>query len=73
MNMMILSAIRRISGCAPICRAFSVLWKPLRIFQPLTELIEVRHVNMFNVFANPQMQETLLKLVEVGREFRENE
>lgn len=50
-------------------RVFSGL-DPLKRFTPLTNMIEVVSIGQLGVFADPQVQETLLKLVEVGREFQ---
>jgi hypothetical protein len=44
--------------------------EPLRAFSSMTNMIEVVSIGQLGVFANPQVQEMLLKLVEVGREYQ---
>jgi hypothetical protein len=44
--------------------------EPLRAFSAMTNMIEVVSIGQLGVFANPQVQEMLLKLVEVGREYQ---
>jgi hypothetical protein len=50
-------------------RVFGAL-EPLRNSQSMTDMVEVVSLGQLGVLANPQMQETLLKLVEVGREYQ---
>jgi uroporphyrinogen-III decarboxylase len=50
-------------------RVFGTL-EPLRMFQPATNMIEVVSIPQLMPLANPQVQETLLRLVEVGREYQ---
>jgi len=42
----------------------------LKAFAPITSMVEVVSIPMLSTFANPAVQETLLKLVEVGREYQ---
>ena len=45
-------------------------FEPFRNFQPLTDMMEVVSLGQFRMLADPQVQETLLTLVEVGREYQ---
>ena len=45
-------------------------FEPFRMFQPATNMIEVVSIPQLGVLANPQVQETLLRMVEVGREYQ---
>ena len=49
-------------------RVFGTL-EPFRLFQPFTNITENVHVNQFAVFGMPQMQESLQKFIEVGKEY----
>ncbi|HSW56935.1 MAG TPA: uroporphyrinogen decarboxylase family protein [Dehalococcoidales bacterium] len=44
--------------------------EPLRAFSNMTNMIEVVSLGQLGVFADPRVQEMLLKLVEVGREYQ---
>jgi hypothetical protein len=44
--------------------------EPLKSFSSLTNIVEVVSVSQFGVLADPRVQEMLLKLVEVGREYQ---
>jgi hypothetical protein len=50
-------------------RTFGAL-EPLRTFQPATDMIEIVSLVQFARLGDPQMQETLMKMIEVGREYR---
>jgi len=45
-------------------------FEPLRMLSPLTSMIEVVSIGQLGVTAAPQMQDTLMKLVEVGKEYQ---
>jgi hypothetical protein len=44
--------------------------EPLQYFTTLTSMIEVVSIGQLGIFADPRVQEMLLKLVEVGREYQ---
>jgi uroporphyrinogen-III decarboxylase len=50
-------------------RAFGVL-APMSLFQPFTNITENVHVMQFMPLAQPQVQEMLQKLLEIGKEFQ---
>ena len=50
-------------------RIFGAL-EPLRLFQPATDMIEIVSLAQFSLMGDPKMQETLLKMIEVGREYK---
>jgi hypothetical protein len=50
-------------------RVFSA-FEPFRGFQPMTDMIEVVSLGQLGWLGNPAMQETLMKMVEVGREYQ---
>jgi hypothetical protein len=45
-------------------------FEPFKMFQTMTDMIEVVSIGQLGTLANPQVQETLLKMVEVGREYQ---
>jgi len=50
-------------------RVFGAL-EPMRMFQPFTNITENVHVGQFMPLATPQMQDTLQKLIDVGKEYQ---
>jgi hypothetical protein len=52
-------------------RVFGTL-APMRDFSPLPEIVENVSIGQFSVLANPQVRESLLKLVAVGDEYQNN-
>src|SRR4030042_398540 len=52
-------------------RVFGTL-EPLSMFQPFTNITENVHVNQFAVFGTPQMQDSLQKFIEVGKEYNKH-
>jgi uroporphyrinogen-III decarboxylase len=45
-------------------------FESFRMLQPLTDIIEINSMGQMGVLSNPQVQDTLLKMVEVGREYQ---
>jgi Uroporphyrinogen decarboxylase (URO-D) len=45
-------------------------FEPFQLFQPATNLIEVISVSQMAPLASPQMQDTLQKMIEVGKEYQ---
>ncbi len=45
-------------------------FEPLMMFQPLTNITEIVHITQLMPLATPQVQDTLQKLLEVGKEFQ---
>jgi uroporphyrinogen-III decarboxylase len=52
-------------------RIFGTL-EPFRMFQPFTNITENVHVGQFAVFSSPQMQDTLQKFIDVGKEYQKS-
>ncbi|UCD10113.1 MAG: hypothetical protein JSU79_05590, partial [Dehalococcoidales bacterium] len=52
-------------------RVFGAL-EPFTMFQPFTNITENVHVNQFAVFGTPQMQDSLQKFIEVGKEYNKH-
>jgi uroporphyrinogen-III decarboxylase len=50
-------------------RVFGI-FEPFRLFQPATNMIEVVSVGQLAPLGSPQMQETLQKMIEVGKEYQ---
>jgi uroporphyrinogen-III decarboxylase len=45
-------------------------FEPFRLFQPLTNLTEIVHITQLMPLSTPQVQDTLQKLIDVGKEFQ---
>jgi uroporphyrinogen-III decarboxylase len=45
-------------------------FEPFRLFQPATNMIEVVSIGQLAPLANPQMQDTLQKMIDAGKEFQ---
>jgi hypothetical protein len=45
-------------------------FEPFRTFQPSTDMIEIVSIAQFDRLADPRMQESLIKMLEVGREYQ---